>query len=149
MWLERISPIRLATIKKFNLPIAPDKARKIGENENVCFMNEQYETIDLGFDTVIGNVDMIFIQEHAQYPYLYLPKALTNDFLQKLIDNRNTYHFDIILDSPINIQLNDQNLQNLFKLRNKLYVINQVNLVAVCMNPISPRGYGFDTMKFK
>ena len=139
----------VATVKKFNLPIAPEEALKVKDYRNVCFINEQFELLDMGFDTVIGNVDKIFMEKNKNNLYLYLPKSLTNEFLEQLIENRKTYQFDIILDSPINIQLSNQNMENLFKLQNKLFVINQVNLVAVCLNPTSPKGYQFDKKRFK
>ena len=41
------------------------------------------------------------------------------------------------------------NLNHLFKLKNQIFVVNPTNLVAVCYNPFSPRGYEFDNLVFK
>jgi len=66
-----------------------------------------------------------------------------------LIVERGKYVFDLIIDSPINIQLKDENLEKLFKLNFNIFVLNPVNLALVCYNPYSPRGYEFDNMEFK
>jgi len=138
-----------ATFKKFNLDPAPEKYSFLLNSEHVCLLSSEGKCIDLGFDSVIGNTVKIFNWKNKKYQFLYLPKALTNDFLEKLIAFRQEFHFDIILDYPTNIQLNFKNLNNLFKLKNKVYILKPVNLVAVCYNPISPRGYEFDNLVFK
>ncbi len=137
------------TYKKFNLHEIDEKFRFLQDMKNVCLVDNQHKFIDLGFDTVIGNTVKIFDIKNTDYRFIYLPKALTNDFLLKLIEFRKEFHFDIILESPLNIQLNLMNLSHLFKLKNQIYVIHPTNLVAVCYNPFSPRGYEFDNLVFK
>ena len=74
---------------------------------------------------------------------------MTNEFATELINRRKTFLLDIVINSPVNIQLNTGNITNIFKLNNKIYVLEPVNLQAICYNPISPRGYNFDNAIFK
>lgn len=137
------------TVKKFNLKKVDYRLEKLVNYRNICLIDEQYKINDLGFDTAIGNAEKIFKESNKNYRFLYLPKSLTNDFLLKLISLRDTFKFDIIVDSPVNIQLNLDNLSYLFKLDNNVFVLNNVNHVATCLNPISPRGYSFNKIEFK
>lgn len=137
------------TFRKFNLKEPPQNVDFLVGKSHIHLVDEQGKFIDLGFDSVIGNTVKIFNWKNKNYRFLYLPKAFTNDFLEKLVEFRREFHFDIILDSPTNIQLNLLNLNNLFKLENQIYILKPTNLVAVCYNPCSSRGYKFDDLIFK
>ncbi|XMB71482.1 hypothetical protein RJI07_05035 [Mycoplasmatota bacterium WC30] len=147
--IDKVTQDAVATVRKFSLPKADERLAALVEKQNVCLVNEQFEIEELNFDTVIGNTAKLFIEENKKYRFLYLPKAMTNEFLLKMIEERLDYHFDIIVKSPVNIQLNMDNLGNLFKLKNTVYILEEVNLVAVCYNPVSPKGYAFNDVEFK
>lgn len=147
--IEKVVDYAKLTTKKFNLKKVDQKLEKLINYSSVCLINEQYEIKDLGFETVIGNTEKIFKEENKKYRFLYLPKSVTNEFLLQLIKERRSFKFDIIVNSPVNIQLNLDNLSYLFKLKNNIFVINEINLIAVCLNPFSPRGYEFKKHDFK
>ncbi|MCK4551695.1 MAG: hypothetical protein KAU02_02170 [Tenericutes bacterium] len=147
--IDKVIDYAALTSKKFKLEKADNKLEKLAEHTNVCFVNEHNQIRDLGFDSIIGNTEKIFMEDNKKYRYLYLPKSLSNDFLLKLVEHRRDYKFDIVLNSPVSIQLNLDNLNNLFKLKNKVLVMNSINLVAICLNPVSSRGYEFNKKEFK
>ncbi|MCK5731750.1 MAG: hypothetical protein KAH13_01915 [Tenericutes bacterium] len=147
--IDKVIDYAALTSKKFKLEKVDERLKKLAQYNNVCFVNEHNEIYDLGFDSVIGNTEKIFKEENKKYRFLYLPKSLSNNFLLKLVEHRRQYRFDIILNSPVSIQLNLDNLNYLFKLKNKVFVLNSINLVATCLNPFSPRGYEFDKQEFK
>lgn len=133
--------------RKFTLKTLPLKPYSFGEN--ISFIDREGNFEELSFSSVIGNVNDIFVDEVLKAKFLYIPKTITNKFVEKLIVERGKYTFDLIIDSPINIQLKDENLEKLFKLNINIFVLNPVNLALVCYNPYSPRGYDFDNMEFK
>ncbi|MDY0317365.1 MAG: hypothetical protein RBQ64_02160 [Candidatus Izemoplasmatales bacterium] len=133
--------------RKFTLKTLPLKPYSFGEN--ISFIDREGNFEELSFSSVIGNVNDIFVDEVLKAKFLYIPKTITNKFVEKLIVERGKYVFDLIIDSPINIQLKDENLEKLFKLNFNIFVLNPVNLALVCYNPYSPRGYDFDNMEFK
>lgn len=133
--------------RKFTLRTSPLKPYGFGEN--IGFIDSDGNFGELPFSSVIGNVNDIFVDEVLKAKFLYIPKTITNKFVEKLIVERGKYVFDLIIDSPINIQLKDENLEKLFKLNFNIFVLNPVNLALVCYNPYSPRGYEFDNMEFK
>jgi len=133
--------------RKFTLRTSPLKPYSFGEN--IGFIDSDGNFGELPFSSVIGNVNDIFVDEVLKAKFLFIPKTITNKFVEKLIVERGKYVFDLIIDSPINIQLKDENLEKLFKLNFNIFVLNPVNLALVCYNPYSPRGYEFDNMEFK
>ena len=147
--LDKIIQNAKNTVRKFKLKtINSDIINKLNLG-NICMINDKNAVIDTGLNTLLGNENRIFETAFKGAKYLYIPTSLTNDFLDVLIRNRLKIKFDIILNSPVNIQLDSNNLNNLFKLKNNLFVINKINLVAVCINPYSPRGYEFKNDEFK
>ena len=133
--------------RKFTLQTLPSKPYSFGENVGFIDNNENF--VELPFSSVIGNVNDIFTDKVLKAKYLFLPRTITNKFVEKLIVDRGKYTFDLIIDTPINIQVQDENLEKLFKLNLNIFVLNPINLALVCFNPYSPRGYEFNNMEFK
>lgn len=133
--------------RKFTLKSLPFKPYSFGEN--IGFIDADGNFVELPFSSVIGNVNDIFVDEVLKSKYLYIPKTITNKFVEKLIVERGKYAFDLIIDFPINIQLKDENLEKLFKLNLNIFVLKPINLALVCYNPYSPRGYEFNNEEFK
>jgi len=104
--------------------------------------------VALDVSSTLGKNHEIF-QELKHVDGIYLPKTLTDDFVKTWT---NVYHhlsFNVTVKSPVNIQLNDQNLQNLFKLANRIDTLHPLKVIAVAMNPFSPSGYTYPKKAFK
>ncbi len=133
--------------RKFNLEIMPALPYSFGHNIGYVSQNNIFQ--ELPFSSVIGNVNDIFVDEVLNAKYLYLPKTISNKFVEKLVVERGKYSFDLIIQTPINIQVSDDNLEKLFKLNFNIFTINPVNVALICYNPYSPKGYEFDNNDFK
>lgn len=147
--MEKVVDNAVNIVKKLSIKTPPINTEYLSKIDNIALLNDMDSIKILDFETVIGNTAKIFSTENEKYRFLYLPKSLTNNLVKIMVENRMKYNFDIILKSPINIQLNDHNLNNLWKLKNKIYTLNPINLVAVCYNPYSPKGYQFNDSIFK
>ncbi|HPJ23829.1 MAG TPA: hypothetical protein PK113_02855 [Bacillota bacterium] len=137
------------TTQKFELPKAPFETQILTDIGRVSWFDGEDKIKIYEFDSVIGNAEKILDDANKKYRFLYLPKSLPNEFLEFMVANRHLGDYDIIIDSPVALQLNFKNTRNLFKLNKKLYVTNPINLVAVCYNPYSPQGYRFDDAVFE
>ncbi len=136
-----------AITEKFNLETIANK--DLLDQKRICFIDGNQNVIEQDYSTIIGNLKRFFDSDFSRIKAVYFPKAITNQFVKKLVESRKLCKFDLILDSAVNIQLDELNLENLFKLPNQIFVINKVNLALVCYNPYSPRGYSFDDDMFK
>lgn len=145
--IEKVVKDAYLNYRKFNLKRIPSLAYSFGDK--IGFISSEGLYKELPFSSVIGNVDEIFCKELFDSKFLYLPKTITNKFVDKLVLERGKYTFDLIIDSPINIQVKEDNLEKLFKLNIDIFVVNPINLAVVCYNPYSPRGYEFDDQDFK
>jgi hypothetical protein len=136
------------TYQKLTLPVIPKQYLWVKDKEHISMMISNEKRV-LSIDTVIGHVDEILNEDHYDLEMLFLPKSLTDEFVEKWIHTNHKFNFDLILKSGINIQLSDQNLKNLFKLNARIYVTNSIDVAQVCINPFSPRGYEYDEVMFK
>ena len=137
----------ILSVKKFSLKENPYKGIDFGDK--ITIINNKNQKIELPYSSIIGNVDEFFSLDMNSIKLVYFPKSLTNKFVQKLIEERKKCKFDMIIESPINIQLNNEVLEKLFKLETKIYVVNPINLALICYNPYSPQGYSFNDELFK
>ena len=147
--INKVVSDAVATVSKFNVEKVENNLQKLDNFDNVCLVNEQGEVESLCIKSVIGNIEEIFRKVNMFCKYIYIPRSLTNEFVERLVEKRLDYKFNIIVKSPVNIQLNLANLTNLFKLSNKVYVLKPINLKAICYNPTSPYGYEFKNLLFK
>lgn len=132
---------------KFNLPIITNFPFSFSEKIQLLTNSNNLKLLD--YSSIIGKVEDFFNEDLENVKAVYFPKSITNKFVEKLIDLRNQFCFDIILDSSINIQVNNGLLEKLFKLKNKLYVVNKITIPVVCFNPYSPQGYTFQCEEFE
>ena len=129
------------------LPLYNGKGYSFGDK--ILIVYKEGKKKELGYSSIIGKVDNIFNDNIKDAKLIYFPKSITNKFVESLVANRKDCDFEIVLNSPINIQLSDNNLVKLFKLKNKIYVLNPIEIPFVCCNPYSPKGYEFDDLLFK
>ncbi len=135
------------TYKKFTLKSLDAKRFSFGDK--ISYIDLHENQFNLEYSSIIGNVDAFFTLPIEDIKLVYFPKSITNKFVEKLLIERKKCKFDMVIDSPINIQLNNQLLERLFKLENSIYVLNPINLALVCYNPYSPQGYEFDNREFE
>lgn len=147
--MDRVVKDAVSSVRKFNLKRPKKWLDFLRNEENVCFVNEHNTIKKLDIKSVVGNSAKVLSEDNENYRFLFLPLSLTNDFVERLIEERRVYKWDIIVNSPVSIQLNIDNISNLFKLKNKVYVFNPIKLMAVCYNPKSPKGYEFNNFEFR
>ncbi|MBN2876402.1 MAG: hypothetical protein JXL85_02000 [Bacilli bacterium] len=147
--MEKVIQDAIFTQYKFMLKKPPFEVAQAIDKSKICLIDEQLNVDYYPVDSLLENTVDLFRDENKKYRFLYFPKSLTNKFVQNLVDHRYDFDFDIVLNSPVSIQLDFASMNNVFKLENKIYVLNQIHLAAVCCNPVSPRGYEFDHLLFK
>lgn len=147
--LDKVVLDAVSNVKKFNLEKVSNDLEFLANESSVCYIKDSQILKKFDFDSVLGNTAIILDSKYNKADFLYLPLSLTNEFLQLLVEKRREFSFDIIVNTPVNIQLNLANIQNLFKLKNKVCVLEPINLEAVCFNPYSPRGYEFNNATFR
>lgn len=147
--IDKVVKDAVASVGKFTLEKPKKWLDFLKNEENVCLVNERNNFKRLDIKSVIGNSAKIFNENNKNYRFLFLPLSLTNDFVERLVEERRGFKWDILINSPVCIQLNIGNLENLFKLSNKVMVFNPIKLKAVCYNPMSPRGYEFNDFQFR
>ncbi|MCF7924052.1 MAG: hypothetical protein K9L64_02965 [Candidatus Izimaplasma sp.] len=134
--------------KKLTLPKITEKYQIFNKLKNITILKND-ELIGFDIDSLIGNANLIFKDKLIDAQAIYLPKSLTDEFVDELTNNPEKYKFDIVVNSGTNIQLSNQRLKNIFNLKNKIYAINPIEIAYVCYNPYSPSGYSYDKKIFK
>lgn len=147
--MDKVIMDAVATVKKFKLKTVQKDLDFLRNYDNVCLVNEQNKVVDLKIKSIILSPVKLVTENVETFKYVYIPRALSNDFVEQLIEERRDFKLDIIVRSPIHIQLNLGNMSNLFKLKNNIYVLDPINLQAICYNPTSPYGYEFDNFQFE
>ncbi len=149
------SPIMEEVIKDAQSII--DRLSLPGVDKHLMFLKDysQITTIDksgkatLQLETsVITDVDKVFALLSSETEYLYLPNAVTMQFAKKLIKSKIAINTKLIMQTPLSFITDDHLGKHIQLLKDRLFVLRPVNLIAVCFNPYSPRGYRFDNQLF-
>ncbi|MDD4183973.1 MAG: hypothetical protein PHI01_00960 [Candidatus Izemoplasmatales bacterium] len=74
--------------------------------------------------------------------YLYVPNAVGASFLKLMLKDK-AKKFILVMNDPISMQIDDSLVKHIEHLSKRIRVMNPVNLVAVCVNPQSVRGYAY------
>jgi len=133
--------------QKLSIKSSIDKDYCFGDK--ISFIDNLNNQIFLDYSSIIGNVDKFFSLPLEDIILVHFPKSLTNKFVERLIVERKRCKFSLLIDSPINIQLNSDTLEKLFKLKNEIFVMNPIDVALVCYNPVSPMGYEYNNDEFK
>jgi len=128
-------------------PVPKHNKKSIHPNQITIIKKNQ--VLHLSKDSLIGYTQTVLDMVDECVQAIYMPKALTDEFMTKWSKSYHQYHFDIIVHTGIHIQLSQANLNKLFKLSHHVYALKPLKLVAVCINPTSPQGYAYDAKDFK
>lgn len=126
-------------VKLFELPKFEDKYNLTNYNE-IILINSKEQLIFTNQKSTLNCGEEVIKQITKDIKYVYIPKAVSQSFIKTFIENRNNLNCDLIVKRPTNLLLNEQLLNHLFKLKQKIYVIEPVNLVALTYNPFSVKG---------
>jgi hypothetical protein len=74
--------------------------------------------------------------------YLYVPNAVGASFLKLMLKDK-AKKFILVMNDPTSMQIDDSLVKHIEHLSKRIRVMNPVNLVAVCVNPQSVRGYAY------
>lgn len=94
-------------------------------------------------------LDMI-IKNKIYVKYCRIHGAITNNIAQTIIDNRIQFmNAEIEIDDTISILCDAHHYELLKKIKIKFCVANRVPVLFLAINPYSPTGYEYDSLKFK
>lgn len=131
--------------QKFTLPYY-DGSHTFDDSKVSLLIKDKMIALDM--TSTLGKSNLLF-QEFNHVDGIYIPKALTDEFVETWTNAYHKISVDVIVDSPVNIQLKDHNLKNLFQLANHIYTRHPLKVLAVAMNPYSPSGYSYSKEAFK
>ncbi|MFW5888912.1 MAG: hypothetical protein ACOCUD_00890 [Bacillota bacterium] len=135
------------TYKKLTLSKALNKYEGLKNKKNIVIIYQD-KILELDFSSIIGKADLILDKYAKTAQAIFLPNTLTEELVEELTKKPFLYKFDIIVKSATNILLNDKHLKNIFRLNNKIYVLETIEIASVCFNPFSPRGYSYNKAEF-
>jgi len=136
------------TVRLFQLPPYTGPVDLAGQNE-ILLIDDNNEFLSLKTSTTLDCGAEIIAQISPEIRSVFIPKAVSSSFLQAFIDQRKRLNCDLIITSPTHLMIDERLLRQLFRLKQKLYVLQPINLVALTFNPFSPTGNRFSLAAFR
>ncbi len=137
-----------AIVNKFSIKRPLFDVEFLENRDQICLFNDSQNFQEFNSKSILGMTEKIFSDENKKYRFLYVSNSLPNELIEYMVSNRLKLE-GIIVETPMNIQLSDLNMKRLSKLVKNVYTLKPMNLVAVCYNPYSPKGYRFNDQQFK
>ena len=101
-------------------------------------------------DTVVQHtvhcVNMMNLPICSDPDAVYLPGAVTDRYICRMLHNKDGQIF--VANDPSRVLISSETYKKLIMRGNRLMVREKAQLVAVTVNPISPKGYGFEAAAF-
>lgn len=136
------------TVKLFQLP-KYEGIHLFDEYKDIVFINQDNEIKEINLSTTLDCGAEVVAQITPDVRTIYIPKAVSASFLKAFIEKRHQLHCDIIVKSPVHLMVDDVLVRHLFQLKQKIYVLQPIHLVALTFNPSSPSGYSFSLESFR
>jgi hypothetical protein len=132
-------------IEIYSLPRVEDERLKaIREKLNrTCIIDGDYNIIYPEIKTGLGRGKTLTTYVDENTRYIYIAGAATSSMLKDLANGKKNY--EIIIENGTKVFSDRFSWNELIKKGLKLKVLNNINIEAVTVNPLSPYGYSFDS----
>lgn len=115
----------------------------------ISIVNDKYDYKKLDAKTTLGvNKDLIdSLNENSKY--LVINGIVVNSFIENLIKSTDKYkNFTILVKDGTKVFLDKDIYQKFIKLGGSIKVIDKINIIGISVNPVSIKGYSFESDKF-
>jgi hypothetical protein len=115
----------------------------------VGIINSDFLVKRLNMLTALDSIEEILTQLDATSKYLVVNGAITDVFLEELIKNSDIYkNTTILVPDATKLFLSKGTFDKYSKKGGIIRVLNEIKIIMITVNPMSPLGYQFDKSKF-
>ena len=139
----------LLTLKKEKNMDVIKLANEVISKAKVGVINSDFSIKNLEILTALDSVEEILTQINRTSKYLVINGAITDFFLEELIKKSDIYKNIIILVSDATkLFLSKGTFDKYSKKGGVVRVLNDIKIIMITVNPMSPLGYKFNKTKF-
>ncbi len=137
--LNKITSHAYNTTKLFDL----SKAKlnySLKDYDEIVFIDDKDQLIQTNINSTLDYGKEVVDLITPEIKYIFIPNAVSESFIKAFIKERKRINADLIITTPTNLIVDEKLLGHIFKLKQKIYVLENINLVAMTFNPFSPKG---------
>jgi len=134
------------SIKSVKMPV------KMYENnfENTVLYYENSKNQLFISESLLNKEYLLEKHMSPELTHLFLPGALTDRIVETILQNISKINdLQIIVQDSSFILISPQNYKKMLLKGIKINVLNQIEIIFVAYNPVSPYSYDFDNLEFK
>lgn len=152
--MNRVIEESLHVASTLNLPQIEDEgirslARSLMDEDKIGLIDEEGEVEEIPIKTALGSGHIIAQYLRDDSRYLVLPGCLSKNTLEDLVRTTRRYkNLEIIIKDGTKVFVSPKDWLRFMKLGVRVGVLDGINLVAVTLNPYSPKGYYFQPEEF-
>jgi len=152
--MNKVIEETLHTVNTLSLPQIEDEgiremARQIIENNEIAVIDEENKVEIIPIKTALNAGCIIGDHIRDNSKYLILPGSLVKGTLEDLIHSTRKYkNIEIIIKDGTKIFVESKDWLRFMRQGVKVKVLDKINLIAITVNPYSPKGYYFQPREF-
>ena len=133
-------------VELVRLEMAEEKYRSAfdGREKGVWGMDKDGNLIDFQVESSLA-IDKIKDDLTGKTEAVYVTGALTDRFLGLISDSKRVKEIELVVRDFTKIFVSEQNWRIFLRKGGRLRVLRRSKLIAVCVNPVSPRGIVLDS----
>ena len=144
---KSLHEIRRLTLPKVKKDFLEEKSLEVIKKAKDGILYKDGHIEYLNSKTSFGHIQEIGKKDNKDISALIISGALIDSFVEKLLYNLELEDINLIVRDGTRVFVNKRNLNLLEKSNIKLQVLNNLNLIAVTVNPTSPYSPGLDSAK--
>lgn len=133
-------------VELVRLDVAEENYRSAfdGREKGVWGMDKEGNVIDFQVESSLA-IDKIKDDLTGRCEAVFVAGALTDRFLGLISDSKRVGEIELVVSDFTKIFVSEQNWRIFLRKGGKLKVLRRSKLIAVCVNPVSPRGIVLDS----
>jgi len=140
--------IDMLTLPVLHKSEAYDIISELINSKKVAIIDESLNVEEINIETALGAGKLIGSYLKEDTKYIVIPTSLTSTIIDDLISIGKYKNIEIIIDDGTKLFIKADDYKRYIYLGINIKVMRKIDILAMTINPTSPRGYYFDASEF-
>ncbi|MGB3366531.1 MAG: hypothetical protein WBA54_03505 [Acidaminobacteraceae bacterium] len=122
-------------------------AKEMMDNGKLCIIEEDLNTIILDAKTALNSGKKLSRLLSDNSKVIVIPGSLTGSLVNDIGSHRSLRGIQLVVKDSTKIFLSEAEWLGVMSKKAEIMVMDKINLIAVTVNPLSPKGYFFESDK--
>jgi hypothetical protein len=151
--MDKVISETMHTTNMLTLPVLHnnhvyDIISELIKSKKVAIIDNSLNIEEINIETALGAGKLIGSHLKANTKYIVIPTSLTSTIIDDLISIGKYRNLEIVIDDGTKLFISSDDYKRYVYLGINIKVMRKIDILAITLNPTSPRGYSFNASEF-